>query len=57
MIREECQILLESLVGKNLTEKWWNGYNRAFDKTPEEQFKEDPKVVYDYLMHYSYGGW
>jgi hypothetical protein len=48
-------MMLVGLVGRNLVEDWWKSYNKAFDKTPTEQFAEDPMVVYGYLVKHCMG--
>jgi hypothetical protein len=54
ILRQMCEVLVTSLVGKKHTHAWWNGRNKAFDnKTPEEMWTEEPYRVYEYLMHYA----
>ena len=55
VMRGRSEALVVALVGKDMAQKWWNGMNRAFGQTPEEQWKKDPEVVYNYLMKYSSG--
>ena len=51
-------MLLESMVGPNLVEKWWDSPNRHWDmKTPNQQWEEDPKSVFKYLLSHVDGGW
>ena len=51
----ECDRLIESMVGKDLVGIWWSSPNKAFDgRTPAEAFKEDPLLVYEYLMWHAY---
>lgn len=57
LMRKRCEVLVIALVGENLSNRWWNSYNKAFNMTANEQYDIDPKVVYDYLMHYGFGGW
>ena len=57
-LREKCNMLLESMVGPNLVEKWWDSPNRHWDmKTPNQQWEEDPKSVFKYLLSHVDGGW
>ena len=52
----ECDRLIESMVGKDLVNKWWSSPNNAFDgSTPAQMFTEDPRSVYEYLMWHAYG--
>ena len=56
--RHLCDATLRALLGKEeLVEKWWSSYNKAFDRTPEEQWSVDPMVVYQYLMQKAEGEW
>ena len=57
LLKKRCDILLLSMVGKDLVERWWNGYNKAFNQTPKKQFDENPQSVYNYLMRSSEGEW
>lgn len=52
-MRKRSEVLVIALVGKALSEKWWNSHNKAFDMTPEEKWKEEPEVVYNYLMFHA----
>ncbi len=53
IMRKRSEVLVIALVGKALSDKWWNGYNKAFNMTPEEKWKEEPEVVYNYLMFHA----
>ena len=54
VIRQRCDMLVMSLVGKDLAPEWWQSKNHAFDgRTPEAMFQQDPNTVYDYLMDYA----
>ena len=56
--KAQCDALLLALVGPNLLEKWWLSPNLAFNShTPEEIFKQDPDVIYNYLMRMAEGEW
>ncbi len=58
IMRKRSEVLVIALVGKNLSNKWWNSQNKAFNMmTPEDKWKEDPNVVYSYLMGHAEGGW
>jgi hypothetical protein len=55
-LREFCDEMLFALVGsEELAEKWWTSHNKAFDKTPNEQWKEEPGIVFDYLGFHAFG--
>ena len=55
-MRARCEALITAMVGKDLTDKWWNGANRAFGgKTPEQMYSVAPDVVYAYLMRSAEG--
>ena len=57
-MRKRCEVLVISMVGKELEERWWNGSNKAFDgKTPEEMYSVSPDKVYGYLMKSAEGEW
>ena len=57
IMRKRSEVLVIALVGKNLSEKWWNSQNKAFNMmTPEEKWKEEPEAVYNYLMFHAEGG-
>jgi hypothetical protein len=52
----ECDRLVEAMVGKDLVAHWWLSPNDAFHgNTPAIAFKEDPRLVYEYLMWHAYG--
>ncbi len=53
IMRKRSEVLVIALVGKSLSEKWWNSANKAFNMTPEEKWKEDPEAVYSYLMFHA----
>ena len=56
LIKKRCDQLLLSLVGENLSERWWNSPNRAFEnKPPIEVFKTSPDAVYTYLLRFVEG--
>ena len=55
--RRACDRLLVAMLGDEYASQWWTRYNKHWQKTPEEAFKDDPAGVYDYLMIASYGGW
>lgn len=57
LLRKKCNILLESLVGVELIERWWKSHNKAFNKTPEQEFDTDPVSVYNYLIKHLHGEW
>ena len=63
VIRSACEALLRAKFNNQETEKrWWTeemwpGDNRAFlGRLPEDVFKENPAIVYDYLMKISAEG-
>ena len=50
-----CDVIVEALVGVELSDSWWTSPNRAFDgKTPSEQWELAPDVVFNYLMTYAF---
>lgn len=54
LLRKKCDLLLQALVGDKLINEWWEGHNKAFNMTPNEQWKNDPRVVFDYLCGYAF---
>ena len=49
--KQRSDALVVALVGRDLSEQWWNSDNRAFDgRTPTEQWQIDYTTVYNYLM-------
>ena len=51
IMRNRCEIMILSMVGKDYTNIWWNSPNKAFQgKTPNEMFDTDPEQVYDYII-------
>jgi len=57
MFRVQCNQLVESLVGPDMIESWWNSPNKAFDgRTPEEQYTLGSDQVVYYLMHHAFSG-
>lgn len=57
VLRKRSEVLVIALVGKDMAPKWWDGENRAFGMTPNEKWKENPEVVYGYLMSHADGQW
>ena len=54
---KHSNLLLQALVGKDLSDKWWHGPNNAFGGlTPAAQWLLNPDVVYSYLLSHAYGG-
>ncbi len=50
-LRQRCEWLLTTLMGKDHVNLWWNSTNRTFDnQTPESVFVRDPNTVYQYLL-------
>lgn len=50
-MRNRCEIMILSMVGKDYANVWWNSPNKAFQgKTPNEVFDTDPEQVYDYII-------
>jgi hypothetical protein len=57
-IRVACDQMVAALVGKQAFEWWWNSKNKAFSmRTPQEEFLENPKNVYKYLMGHCDGSY
>ena len=53
----QCKLLLDALVGKDNSAKWWTSPNRAFNGlTPSAQWLINSDEVYNYLLSYSFGG-
>lgn len=51
IMRNRCESMILSMVGKDYTNVWWNSPNKAFqEKTPNEVFDTDPERVYDYII-------
>ena len=52
-IKQRCDVLVIALVGKDMSQKWWDSPNKAFGY--KEPIHTDINEVYDYLMFHSYG--
>lgn len=50
ILRKRSEVLVIAFVGKDLAPKWWDGFNKAFNMTPNEMWAIDHKAVYSYLM-------
>ena len=51
IMRNRCESMILSMVGKDYANTWWNSPNKAFQgKTPNEVFDTDPEQVYDYII-------
>lgn len=48
--RQICDRILESALGINLVNNWWNSHNKAFDTSPIILWETDYKRVYNYLL-------
>lgn len=49
--RQRSEVLVVAIVGKDMTNVWWNSPNKAFDgKTPEVEWSINYERVYSYLM-------
>ena len=58
VMRARCEALVIAMVGKELSEKWWSGSNKAFcGDTPEQIYSVAPSAVYAYLMKSAEGEW
>lgn len=44
------EILLALVGSKELVEKWWHSYNKAFGMQPLEMYNIDRRVVIKYLL-------
>ncbi len=54
-MKNRSDLILEGIVGKDLSEKWWNTSNKAFNGcAPICQWNKDPLVVYKYLVQQVY---
>lgn len=57
-MRARCEALVTAMVGKEMSDKWWNDANKAFcGDTPEQIYSVAPRVVYNYLMKSAEGEW
>ena len=56
-LKVRCDLLLASLVGEKLVEKWWQSHNKFFEDTPANVFLSDPNRVYDYNLSHVDGYW
>jgi hypothetical protein len=57
-MRARCETLVIALVGREMSDKWWNGPNKAFGgDTPEQIYSVVPSAVYAYLMRSAEGEW
>ena len=62
IIKSNVNQYLYAMIGKpELVDLWWDKPNKAFDmKTPNEVYQtgsEGRKMVYDYVVRFSNGGW
>jgi hypothetical protein len=53
IMEQRTKALVIALVGKEMSEHWWNNHNKAFNMTPSEQWLQDPHKVYEYMMHHA----
>lgn len=54
-MRQRCELLVVANVGQQQATQWWASPNKAFDMySPQTMWSKDPKMVYQYLMHYAY---
>lgn len=56
-LEQRCQALVIALVGSKAQTWWWQGYNKAFGCTPEQQMQYNPMTVYKYLMSNANGAY
>ena len=57
-MRARCDALVIALEGREMSDKWWNGSNKAFGgDTPEQIYSVAPSAVYAYLMRSAEGEW
>ena len=57
-MRARYETLVIALVGREMSDKWWNGPNKAFGgDTPEQIYSVAPSAVYAYLMRSAEGEW
>jgi len=53
LMRKRCDAMLVAMLGAELVPQWWQSKNRAFgDRSPEQQWMDDPESVYRYLLGY-----
>lgn len=54
-MEQRAQALVISLCGQEKAQLWWSSPNEAFDyHSPQFMWRKDPRLVYQYLMHYAY---
>ena len=57
-MRARCEALVVAMVGREMSDKWWTGSNKAFGgDTPEQIYSVAPSAVYAYLMRSAEGEW
>ena len=50
--------MMNRVVSREMSDKWWNGPNKAFGgDTPEQIYSVAPSAVYAYLMRSAEGEW
>lgn len=52
--KKRCNVLLTSIVGPELVDRWWKTPNLAFDGKPP--LEADLDRVFSYLMSHAFGG-
>lgn len=58
ILRKRSEVLIISLVGRELASTWWDSKNKAFDmQTPNQEFQQNPEKVYGYCLGHAQGGW
>jgi len=58
LMRQRCEIMILSLLGEEISPKWWDSPNKAFElKTPNEVWSTDPESVYKYICGCIDGYW
>jgi hypothetical protein len=52
-VKQRCNVLLISLMGKDHADTWWSSHNSAFNMlTGNQQWEIDPESVYSYLLSF-----
>jgi hypothetical protein len=52
-VRQRCNALLITLMGKDQADSWWSSRNSAFNMlNGNQQWEIDPESVYSYLLSF-----
>lgn len=54
-LRQRSEMMVVTICGQQAAPQWWASPNKAFNMySPQMMWQKDPKLVYQYLMHYAY---